>query len=201
LTHGLVWIWALIWARAVGGVFSALTSPAAAPPPASPAALTAGALATASLAAAGIAGTGLSARRLVSSGRRLVAAWRLVGALDRFRPGCLIGTRRLGPRAAGTALCLRGAFGAARCRFAAVLAARPSVASRVPRSVAPHVAISVAISAITISIPIAAAAPAAIAIVTRIATAKPVALGLRGRGRGGGRGGAGTASAAKQPTP
>jgi hypothetical protein len=172
---------ALVCACTVGGVFPALASTAAAPPPTSPAALTAGAL-----TAAGITGTRLAARLLVAawrliSPRRLVGAWRLVGALGLFRARYLVGTRRLRALTACTAVCLRGAFGAPRWGIAAVLAARPSVAPRVPRSVSPRVAISVAVSAVAISIPVAAAAASAtIAIVTRVAMRRPVALGLRG---------------------
>jgi len=155
----------LVCAGTIGGVLSSFAPTAAAPPPASPAALTTGALSTGalaggSLAAAGIAGTWVAAARLL------------------FRPGHLLGTRGLRPLCAWIALWLRGAFGAARCGFAAILAARPSVAPRVPRSIAPHVAIPVAVSAVAVPISVAAAATAAIAIVTRIATA--FALGLRG---------------------
>jgi hypothetical protein len=80
--------------------------------------------------------------------------------------------------AARTAFCLRGAFGSTRCGIAAALAARPPVAARVPRSVAPHVAISVAVAAIAIAIPVAATGPATIAIVAGVAMRGPIAWGL-----------------------
>ena len=153
----------LVCAGTVGGVFSSFAPAAAAPPPASPTALTAGALARGSFAAAaGIAGACFAAARLL------------------FRAGYLLGTWGLRPLSAWIALCLRGAFGAARCGIASILGARPSIATRVSRSVAPHVAISVAVSAVAVPIPVAAAATGAIAIVTRVPTAKPLAMGLGG---------------------
>jgi hypothetical protein len=158
----------LVCAGTVGGVFSSFTPTAAAPPPASPAALatrafTTGALTGGSLAAAGVAGTRLGAARLL------------------FRAGHLLGTRGIRPLSARIALRLRGPFGAPRCGITAILTARPPIAPRVPRSVAPCVAISVAVSAVAVPIPVAAAAATAtITIVTCIATAKPFTLGLRG---------------------
>jgi len=145
----------LIGAGTIGGVFSSVAPTAAAPPPTSPAA---GAFPTRAFAAGGLAGTRLAAARLL------------------FRAG-LLGTRDLRPLSARIALCLGSPFGAARCGITAILAARPSTLPRVARSVAPHVAISVAVATVAMPIPVAAAA-ATIAIVTRIAAAKPFALGL-----------------------
>jgi hypothetical protein len=185
LACALAWAlaWTLAWAGTVRGVFAAVAPTAAAPPPASSAALAAagtlaaGAVATGALTAARIGGAGLAARLLVVS-RRLVGPW------GRFRSRSLFRARCVRPLAAWRALCQRRAFGAARCGIAAILAARPSVAPRVPRSVATHVAIPVAIAAVAISIAVAAAAAAAaaaIAIVPGIAMGGPVALGLGGR--------------------
>jgi hypothetical protein len=173
--------WALAWPGTIRGVFAAFAPTAAATPPASSATLAActlaaGAVAAGSLTAARIAGAGLAARLLVVSRR-------LVGPRGRFWSRCLFRARGLRPLAARRALCQRRAFGAARRGIAAILAARPSVAPRVPRSVAPHVAIPIAVAAVAISITVAAAAAAAaaIAIVPGIAMGGPVALGLGGR--------------------
>ena len=180
----LVWtlacalVWALVGAGTVGSVFAAFAPTAAAPPSASSAALAAtgtlaaGAIATGSLTAARIGGAGLAARLLVVSRR-------LVGPRGRFWSRSLFRARGFRPLAARRALCQRRAFGAARCGIAAILTARPSVAPRVPRSVAPHVAIPVAVAAVAISIAVAAAAAAAaaIAIVPGIAMGGPLALG------------------------
>lgn len=151
----------LIGAGTIGGVFSSFPPTAAAPPPTSPAtgALAARAFTGGSLAAAGLTGTRLAATRRL------------------FRAGCLLGARDLRPLSARIALCLGSPFGAARCGITAILAAWSSTLPRVARSVAPHVAISVAVSTVAMPIPVAAAA-ATIAIVTRIAMRRSFALGL-----------------------
>jgi len=154
----------LIGAGTIGGVFSSFAPTAAAPPPTSPAA---GAFPTRALAARAFATRAFTGGSLAAG----LAAARLL-----FRAG-LLGTRDLRPLSARIALCLGSPFGAARCGVTAILAARPSTLPRVARSVAPHVAISVAVATVAMPIPVAAAA-ATIAIVTRIATAKPFALGL-----------------------
>jgi hypothetical protein len=158
----------LIGAGTIGGVFSSFPPTAAAPPPTSPAT---GALAARAFAARAFTGGSLAAAGL--TGTRL-AATRLL-----FRAGCLLGARDLRPLSARIALCLGSPFGAARCGITAILAARSSTLPRVARSVAPHVAISVAVSTVAMPIPVAAAAAAAtIAIVTRIAMRRSFALGL-----------------------
>jgi hypothetical protein len=187
----------LIGAGTIGGVFSSFAPTAAAPPPTSPAAgafptrafaarafptaagafptraLAASAFPTAAFAASALAASALAASALAASA---LAAAGLAAARLLFRAG-LLGTRDLRPLSARIALCLGSPFGAARCGITAILAARPSTLPRVARSVAPHVAISVAVATVAMPIPVAAAA-ATIAIVTRIATAKPFALGL-----------------------
>jgi hypothetical protein len=109
----------------------------------------------------------------------LIVAWGRVRALRIVCARRLIRTRHLRPclrSRAGIAIGLPAAFRAARSGVAAILAAR-AIAARIPRPVAPYVAIAVtiatvAVAAIPIAIPVAAAAEA---IMTRIALRRPVA--------------------------
>ena len=171
----------LVCAGAVGGVFSSFTPTAAAPPPTSPAALTTRAFATGAFAAGAFATGALTTGALTSGSLAAagIAGTRLGAARLLFRAGHLLGTRGIRPLSARIALRLRGTFGAPGCGITAIFTARPPTLPRVPRSVAPCVAISVAVSAVAVPIPVAAAT-AAVAIVTPIATAKPFTLGLRG---------------------
>ena len=149
-------------------------------PPASPAAL-ATIVAGAFAVRARVTGTGLAAPACGSLRGRgpgvadLLAAPVPSGVVPGASLGAKSGCRR-------SAIRLRAAFGAARRGITAVLAARASVAPRVPRSVAPYIAISVAIAAVTMSISVPAAA-AAVAVVPRVAMRRPVALGMAAMAR------------------
>ena len=114
------------------------------------------------------------ARRLVLTGRLVLA--RLVLA------------RQLAALAAGVALrwarILRPAWVGFTAVVARIFAAWTTVAARIPGTVAPNVAIAVAVSTIAVSI---ATATAAIAIVAGVAMLRPIALRLcRRSGRLGG---------------
>jgi hypothetical protein len=100
----------------------------------------------------------------------------LVGPLPSVRPLALALVRawRFEPLSAGIA----------RSGIRAILTARASIASRVPRPVPPHIAISVTVAAVAISIPITAACAAAISILAHIALRRALALRWRGRSRG-----------------
>ena len=93
--------------------------------------------------------------------------------------GRLFLSRRFAALGAGVAFRLPR-LGPARVGFTAIVsrivAAWTSIAARIPRTVAPNVAIAVAIPTVAVSIAIAAAA--AIAIVADVAMLRPVALRL-----------------------
>ena len=107
-------------------------------------------------------------------------------------PGRLVLARQLAALAgAGVALRLAWILGPARIGFTAIVsrifAAWTAVAARVPRTVAPNVAIAVAVATIAVSIATATATAAAIAIVAGVAMLRPIALRLcRRSGRLGG---------------
>ena len=155
---------------AVDRAFSALAPAPAAPPPASPTAL-----ATVATVVAGAvsAPRGLGSARLTTAVRWFIAG-RLIATLPLLRAGREVRAR--------SAIRLRSAFRPSRGGIAAVLAARASVASWFPLTVAPYIAVPVPISAIPIAISIsvaAAAAAAAIAIVAGVAMRRSLSLGFR----------------------
>ena len=107
-------------------------------------------------------------------------------------PGRLVLARQLAAlAAAGVTLRLARILGPARIGFTAIVsrifAAWTAVAARIPRTVAPNVAIAVATIAVSIATATATATAAAIAIVAGVAMLRPIALRLcRRSGRLGG---------------
>ena len=116
------------------------------------------------------------ARGLLGS-RRLILARRLVLTGCRVLPGGLILSGCIAAWAGGIAIRLTLTVIPSRAVAARIVPSRTAIAARIPRTVAPHIAIAVAVSAIPVAIPIPAAA---IAVMADIAILRPIALRLGG---------------------